>query len=270
MSNNNYNKGPFESTLDRIQKRLPKEYKKPTLKDKAVRKPNAVPPKTRTIKMRDGGIAIKKRPENMAERIERTIYKYEGTIPKPSNYDDKSIVDQEKWNSMSGLEKKTPVIQRPKKFDNMDPTTYPMNQKKTLSDWEAVLHSAKTNPRDPNTIQTKRMLRKIYNKNPKQLQDDELRIIKKHPSQMKKEVEKPIINTEPIVPYNYKPFTPTEDKRDVRQILKNSSRMRPGLSEDLIGLQSAINKNVNYVLGKKEESTESDEKSINNKEETYD
>ena len=42
MSNNNYNKGPFESTLDRIQKRLPKEYKKPTLKDKAVRKPNAV------------------------------------------------------------------------------------------------------------------------------------------------------------------------------------------------------------------------------------
>ena len=99
MSNNNYNKGPFESTLDRIQKRLPKEYKKPTLKDKAVRKPNAVPPKTRTIKMRDGGIAIKKRPENMAERIERTIYKYEGTIPKPSNYDDKSIVDQEKWNS---------------------------------------------------------------------------------------------------------------------------------------------------------------------------
>ena len=68
---------PGESTLDRIQKRLPKEYKKPTLKDKAVRKPNAVPPKTRTIKMRDGGIAIKKRPENMAERIEITIYKYE-------------------------------------------------------------------------------------------------------------------------------------------------------------------------------------------------
>ena len=28
-----------------------------------------------------------------------------------------------------------------------------------------------------------------------------------HPSQMKKEVEKPIINTEPIVPYNYKPYS---------------------------------------------------------------
>ena len=85
-----------------------------------------------------------------------------------------------------------------------------------------------------------------------------------------KEETKPIINTDPIVPYNYKPFRPTEDRRDVRQILNNSSRMKPGLSEDLISLQSQINKNVNYVLGKKEESTESDEKSINNKEETYD
>ena len=255
--------------MDKLQKKTPKVSPKPTLKDKPVRKPNAVPPKTRYIKMQDGGMAIKKRPEDMQERLERLIHKFEDG-PKPKHYDDKSIVDQEEWNNMTPLQKKTPIIQRPKKFDNNDPSTYPMNQKKTLSDWEAVLHSAKTNPRDPNTIQTKRMLRKIYNKNPKQLQDDELRIIKKHPSQMKKEVEKPIINTEPIVPYNYKPFTPTEDKRDVRQILKNSSRMRPGLSEDLIGLQSAINKNVNYVLGKKEESTESDEKSINNKEETYD
>ena len=270
MSNNNYNKGPFESTLDRIQKRLPKEYKKPTLKDKAVRKPNAVPPKTRTIKMRDGGIAIKKRPENMAERIERTIYKYEGTIPKPSNYDDKSIVDQEKWNSMTGLEKKTPVIQRPKPFVNEDPSTYPMNQKKTLSDWEAVLHSAKTNPRDPNTIQTKRMLRKIYNKNPKDLQDDELKLIKKHPSQMKKEEEKPIID--PIkFPSNYEPFRPSGETRDVKDVIKNSSRIKPGLSEDLMSLQSEIAKNVNYVLGKKVESTESGEReTINDKEETYD
>ena len=53
-------------------------------------------------------------------REQRELYKYEGTIPKPSNYDDKSIVDQEKWNSMTGLEKKTPVIQRPKPFVNED------------------------------------------------------------------------------------------------------------------------------------------------------
>jgi len=65
MSNNNYNKGPFESTLDRIQKRLPKEHQKPTLKDTPVRKPKSVPPKTNTIKMQDGGIAKKKRVENV-------------------------------------------------------------------------------------------------------------------------------------------------------------------------------------------------------------
>ena len=255
--------------MDKLQKKTPKVPPKPTLKDKAVRKPNAVPPKTRYIKMQDGGVAIKKRPEDMQERLERLIHKFEDG-PKPKHYDDKSIVDQEEWNNMTPLQKKTPIIQRPKKFDNNDPSTYPMNQKKTLSSWEAVLHSAKTDPRDPNTIQTKRMIRKIYNKNPKDLQDDELKLIKKHPSQMKKEEEKPIID--PIkFPSNYEPFRPSGETRDVKDVIKNSSRIKPGLSEDLMSLQSEIAKNVNYVLGKKVESTESGEReTINDKEETYD
>ena len=257
--------------MDKLQKKTPKVPPKPTLKDKAVRKPNAVPPKTRYIKMQDGGMAIKKRPEDMQERLERLIHKFEDG-PKPKHYDDKSIVDQEEWNNMTPLQKKTPIIQRPKKFDNNDPSTYPMNQKKTLSSWEAVLHSAKTDPRDPNTIQTKRMLRKIYNKNPKDLQDDELKLIKKHPSQMKQEEEKPIINTVPITPIDYSAFKidPTP-KVDVREIISNSSRVKPGLTEDLISLQSQINKNVNYVLGRRDKKVESmNEKNINNKEETYD
>ena len=54
MSNYNNNK-PFESIMDKLQKKTPKVPPKPTLKDKAVRKPNAVPPKTRYIKMQDGG-----------------------------------------------------------------------------------------------------------------------------------------------------------------------------------------------------------------------
>ena len=33
--------------------------------------------------------------------------------PKPKHFDDKSIVDMEKWNKMTGLEKKTPVIKQP-------------------------------------------------------------------------------------------------------------------------------------------------------------
>ena len=56
-----------------------------------------------------------------------------------------------------------------------------------------------------------------------------------------------------------------------KDVIKNSSRIKPGLSEDLMSLQSEIAKNVNYVLGKKVESTESGEReTINDKEETYD
>ena len=121
MSNYNNNK-PFESIMDKLQKKTPKVPPKPTLKDKAVRKPNAVPPKTRYIKMQDGGMAIKKRPEDMQERLERLIHKFEDG-PKPKHYDDKSIVDQEEWNNMTPLQKKTPIIQRPR---SLIITTHPL------------------------------------------------------------------------------------------------------------------------------------------------
>ena len=133
-----YTYDPINHSLIDMDLKIPEEKKKPVpkkpvLKDRPVRKPNAVPPKTRTIKMANGGVAIKKRPEDMAERLERTIYKYEGTIPKPKHFDDKSIVDQEEWNNMNSLERNKPIIvKRPKKFDNNDPSTYPMNQKKNL------------------------------------------------------------------------------------------------------------------------------------------
>ena len=50
-----------------------------------------------------------KRVETMLERTERLTHLYDDA-PKPKHYDDKSIVDMEKWNKMTGLEKKTPVI----------------------------------------------------------------------------------------------------------------------------------------------------------------
>ena len=52
------------------------------------------------------------RPETVEERIERMHHMYDGG-PKPKHFDDKSIVDMEKWNSMKGLEKKTPVVKKP-------------------------------------------------------------------------------------------------------------------------------------------------------------
>ena len=40
-----------------------------------------------------------KRVETLTERAERLTHLYDDA-PKPKHYDDKSIVDMEKWNSM--------------------------------------------------------------------------------------------------------------------------------------------------------------------------
>ena len=267
-----------------------------------------------------------KRVETLTERAERLTHLYDDG-PKPKHYDDKSIVDMEKWNSMKGLEKKTPVvnktsiaeqqmikvarqpdsrgtfkklvkedednyqkslkanrsivdqvidyspnkIQRPKQFKNEDPSTYPMNQKKTLNTWEAMLEVAK-NPKTPEdrkiANEYKRMIHKDYY-NPKRrglLSEEDLKFVGKHHSQR---VKKPEIKI-PTVDLNYKPYvsTPTPP---LAEVIKNSRRFKPGLSEDLLSINAEIKKNVDYVLGKKEERSESEnEKSETNKEETYD
>ena len=267
-----------------------------------------------------------KRSETFNERFERLHHLYDDG-PKPKHFDDKSIVDMEKWSSMKGLEKKTPVvnktsiaeqqmikvarqpdsrgtfkklvkedednyqkslkanrsivdqvidyspnkIQRPKQFKNEDPSTYPMNQKKTLNTWEAMLEVAK-NPKTPEdrkiANEYKRMIHKDYY-NPKRrglLSEEDLKFVGKHHSQR---VKKPEIKI-PTVDINYKPYvsTPTPP---LAEVIKNSRRFKPGLSEDLLSINAEIKKNVDYVLGKKEERSESEnEKSETNKEETYD
>jgi len=258
-----------------------------------------------------------KRVETTSERIERLHHLYDDG-PKPKHFDDKSIVDMEKWNSMKGLEKKTPVIKqpnpldnngpfsmevkrqikdgtygpgnkpdndiinqvidyspnkikRPKQFKNEDPSTYPMNQKKTLNTWEAMLEVAK-NPKTPEdrkiANEYKRMIHKDYY-NPKRrglLSEEDLKFVGKHHSQR---VKKPEIKI-PTVDINYKPYvsTPTPP---LAEVIKNSRRFKPGLSEDLLSINAEIKKNVDYVLGKKDEKSESEnEKNQLNKEETYD
>ena len=256
-----------------------------------------------------------KRVETMLERTERLTHLYDDA-PKPKHYDDKSIVDMEKWNSMKGLEKKTPVIkqpnpldndgyfsrevkrqikdgtygpgnkkdivnqvidyspnkiQRPKQFKNEDPSTYPMNQKKTLNTWETMLEIAK-NPKTKEDREIangyKRMINKDYY-NPKRrglLSEGDLKFVGKHPSQRVKKTEIKI----PTVDLNYKPYV-AEPTPPLTEVIKNSRRFKPGLSEDLLSINAEIKKNVDYVLGKKDEKSESEnEKSQTNKEETYD
>ena len=256
-----------------------------------------------------------KRVETTSERIERLHHLYDDG-PKPKHFDDKSIVDMEKWNSMKGLEKKTPVIkqpnpldndgyfsrevkrqikdgtygpgnkkdivnqvidyspnkiQRPKQFKNEDPSTYPMNQKKTLNTWETMLEIAK-NPKTKEDREIangyKRMINKDYY-NPKRrglLSEGDLKFVGKHPSQRVKQPEIKI----PTVDLNYKPYV-AEPTPPLTEVIKNSRRFKPGLSEDLLSINAEIKKNVDYVLGKKDEKSESEnEKSQTNKEETYD
>jgi len=256
-----------------------------------------------------------KRVETTSERIERLHHLYDDG-PKPKHFDDKSIVDMEKWNSMKGLEKKTPVIkqpnpldndgyfsrevkrqikdgtygpgnkkdivnqvidyspnkiQRPKQFKNEDPSTYPMNQKKTLNTWETMLEIAK-NPKTKEDREIansyKRMINKDYY-NPKRrglLSDGDLKFVGKHPSQRVKKTEIKI----PTVDLNYKPYV-AEPTPPLTEVIKNSRRFKPGLSEDLLSINAEIKKNVDYVLGKKDEKSESEnEKSQTNEEETYD
>jgi len=217
-----------------------------------------------------------KRVETMLERTERLTHLYDDA-PKPKHFDDKSIVDMEKWNKMTGLEKKTPVIMkpkitRPKPFKSEDPSSYPMNQKKTLNTWETMLEIAK-NPKTKEDREIangyKRMINKDYY-NPKMrglLGDDELKFVGKHPSQRVKQPEIKI----PTVDLNYKPYVPEPSGPSFKEIYKNSSRFKPGLSKDLLSINAEIKKNVDYVLGRKDEKSESEnEKSQTNKEETYD
>ena len=150
---------------------------------------------------------IPKRSETYSERFERLHHLYDDG-PKPDHYDNKSIVDMDKWNSMKGLEKKTPVIQkptnrsiqdqvidyspnkvqRPKPFNNMDKSTYPSNQKKAMSTWEIMVDQAKK-PKDRQDRESAKQTREIIMKNYKNknmrkyLGDNELKLIGKHKSQ---------------------------------------------------------------------------------------
>ena len=154
-------------------------------------------------------------------------------------------------------------IQRPKQFKNEDPSTYPMNQTKTLNSWEAMLKVAK-NPKTTEdrkiANEYKRMIHKdYYNPNKRGLlSDEDLKFVGKHPSQRKPYPEVKI----PKVDINYKPYVPEPSGPPLTEVMKNSSRIKPGITKDLIQLQSQIKKNMDYVMGndaKKEESKESEE-----------
>ena len=175
-----------------------KPFKK---KEVPTRKPNALPPKTKTIqKFKKGGAPVVPRSENFDERIQRMIYEYDGG-PKPKHYDNPMIVDQENF--------KKP----PKKYRADDPSTYPSDrsQKQKLSTWDLIVDNAKGNPGEMREI--RQILKDNYKNNPTLLTDKELKMIGKYKSKAPK-VELPKIDPVPMT--FIKPIQQTPDPETER------------------------------------------------------
>ena len=68
-------------------------------KEVPVRKPNAVPPKTKTIQKYKDGSKPKFREENLNERLERIMYENGESNIKPKHYDNPFIVDSENFKN---------------------------------------------------------------------------------------------------------------------------------------------------------------------------
>ena len=221
-----------------------------------------------------------KRNETDSERIERYMFLFENG-DKPPHFDDPSINKIDSYQDYGKLREKAAINQDnsnfkngkpvskefirdayPKDFENMDKNTFPSTGKPQakIQIWDLVKQTAKT-PFEKKEIRD--ILNKEYKKDKKRLEPDELRLINRHPDQIKAQVEAFSIIPKNIIKPILRP-TPTPTATvDVYDVITKRAQMKPGLSEDLMKLQSDINKNVEYVMGKKED-TDSDEKERNN------
>ena len=205
----------------------------------------------------------KVRQETSLERIERINYEFgDATLKKPAHMNNPNIVTFENWG------------QRPKPFSHHDRSTFPSDkdQQQKMNTWDMLVESAKLDPKDENSKDTKRMLMKqYYNKKGlgrEYMNDNELKLIGKHKSQLetpKPVIEKPILSLAPI----YRPVPTPKPEVSVEEIIKQKSRVSPGVSEDLLRLTKDINKNIEYVLGA-DQKDESRNKETINEEETID
>ena len=253
-------KTPMQDTLKNIRK---------PLKDGGVKYKNAFERNEEVRKERlnkSWGISKVKpkvRQETSLERIERINYEFgDATLKKPAHMNNNNIVTFENWG------------QRPKPFNHQERDTYPSDkdQQQKMNTWDMLVESAKMDPKDENSKDTKRMLMKqYYNKKGlgrEYMNDSELKLIGKHKSQLEK--PKPIIDVSSFGPL-IKPHRPSpEPEVNIYEVIEENSRMKPGISEDLVKLNADIAKNIKYVLGEKEESQESENEKQLNKEETYD
>ena len=193
------------------------------------------------------------RVETMEERIERITYQYDENDKKPKHLDDPLIVSHEDMSSRN---------LRPKPFSNMDPNSYPSNpkQKKTLTSWEIMVDQAK-NPKDKydreSAKQTRETILDSWKKPTmrKYLGEDELELIGRGKKQLeeKRKREEENMKKRPVYvePPVYEPVPKLKD------YMLEKAGFQPGITKDLIQLQSEIKKNMDYVMGKDDQKVES-------------
>ena len=217
------------------------------------------------------------RNETDSERIERYMFLYENG-DKPPHYDnplinkidsyqdygklrEKAAINQDNSNFKNGKPVSKEFIKDAytKKYDHFDKSTYPSSGKPQgkLSTWDLIKQTAKT-PFEQREIRD--ILNKEYKKDKKRLEPDELRLINKHPEQIKAQVEALSVIPDEIIEPTRKPI-PTP-RVDIYDMIIKRAQMKLGLSEDLMKLQSDINKNIKYVLGSANQKDESKERRI--------
>ena len=209
------------------------------------------------------------RNETMNERILRYGFLYEGG-DKPEHYDDPLInkIDtfsdygklREKASEMqdhSNLKTGKPVSKEfireayPKKYDHFNKNSYPSTGRPQgqISTWDLIKKTAKTHQEKK---EIRGILHREYKKDKTRLEPDELRMIYKHPDQLKamSEIKAQPVKTTQIFKLD-EPFqTITNPIPPVSDYIRTQQVFKPGLSEDFLALRTEIKKNYDYVMGK--------------------
>ena len=206
----------------------------------------------------------KVRVETMPERIERITYEYDENDKRPVHLDNPLIVSQEDMTNRN---------LRPKQFSNMDPNSYPSNpkQKKALTTWEIMVDQAK-NPKDKYDRESAKQVRQTILdswKKPSMRQylgEDELELIGRSKKQLeaKRKIQEEQIKERPVYvePVRYEPEVKLTD------YIEEKASIKPGITKELIQLQTDIKKNMDYVMGRDDKKEESKE-SVSNEDDKY-
>ena len=212
------------------------------------------------------------RNETMEERILRYGFLYEEG-DKPDHYDDPLInkIDtysdygklremaseqQDQTNLKTGKPVSKEFIREayPKKFDHHDKENYPSTGRPQgkIATWDELKQKAKT-PFEKREI--KDILRREYKKDKKRLEPDELKMIGKHPDQLKALLE-PVKRTQ-IFTLDEPIRTTTTPIPKVSDYIRQRTVIEPGLSEDFMALNKEIKENYDYVMGNDQKEYES-------------